>query len=90
MAKRGRSVKRGRSGTKKSMDCAPQLSRQDEPAFSFDTKAVLAIASVWYEIDQTIRQRTINKAVCKKCIPASVVLEVVQEMGLGEYIVDAK
>ena len=64
----------------------PGLSTIDDSKESFDIDSTLSIASVIYEIRETIMARSIEKSKVKKCIPNSVVVSVIKELGLDKYL----
>lgn len=64
----------------------PGLPDMDDSKESFDIGSTLTIASVIYEIRETIMARSIEKSQVKKCIPNSVVVSVIKELGLDKYL----
>lgn len=83
-------AKRRRTTRVKSSDRGPGLTRCSdlEPEYSFDPQAIICMADVGYGIREAIVERAKVKSKVKKCIPKSVVLAVIKEFKLEQYLSD--
>ena len=79
MAKRRSKVKPAKSLS------TSKFSYEEQP-FSFDTDAILCIAGLWYAIENTIKDKAVERSNVKKCIPKSTIVEVAKELGLTKWL----
>lgn len=66
----------------------PCLPKMEEPPFSLDPEARLCIAGLWYNVEETLIARAVERAKDKKAIPKSVIVATAKELGLGKWLKD--
>jgi hypothetical protein len=83
-------AKRRRTRRVKSSDRISETPKYSdpEPEYSFDPQAIICMADVGYGIREAIVERAKVKSKVKKCIPKSVVLAVIKEFKLEQYLSD--
>jgi hypothetical protein len=79
--------KRKRRVTSPKISETPKFSGPGQE-YSFDLDSITCIACVGYGIREAIVEKAKAKSKVKKCIPKSVILSVLKELKLDQYLPD--